>query len=111
MPTGYTAKLYEGEDQSFEDFALGCARAFGASILMRDDSPNKPISIDAITDNSDYHVRAIRETKAEIARIMAMTPEEIRQAARSEFRDRKESDERYKTSRAEMRQRYEDMLD
>lgn len=43
MPTGYTADLYEGEDQSFEAFALSCARNFGALILMRDEAPDAPI--------------------------------------------------------------------
>lgn len=36
MPTGYTAKLCEGE-QAFEEFALTCARAFGATIELRDE--------------------------------------------------------------------------
>ena len=35
MPTGYTSKIEDG--QSFEDFVLGCARAFGACLDQRDD--------------------------------------------------------------------------
>lgn len=41
MPTGYTSNLYDG-DQSFEDFVLGCARAFGALVTLRDE-PTAPI--------------------------------------------------------------------
>ena len=37
MPTGYTAILDENPDATFEQFALRCARAFGALITMRDD--------------------------------------------------------------------------
>ena len=36
MPTGYTADIQN--DISFEDYALGCARAFGACIEQRDDN-------------------------------------------------------------------------
>ena len=42
MPTGYTVALYEGKDVTFEDFVMGCSRAFGALISLRDE-PNAPI--------------------------------------------------------------------
>ena len=42
MPTGYTAKLME-EGQSFSDFIMLCARAFGAAISMKEDSLETPI--------------------------------------------------------------------
>lgn len=42
MPTGYTAKLFDGYDQSFEEFAIQCSRAFGAYAHMKDE----PCSID-----------------------------------------------------------------
>jgi hypothetical protein len=34
MPTGYTAKIYNGVPQTFEEFALDCARTFGALITL-----------------------------------------------------------------------------
>lgn len=37
MPTEYTAKLYSGEEQSFEEFAIQCSRAFGAFSHMKDE--------------------------------------------------------------------------
>ena len=40
MPTGYTADL---EGVTFPEFALRCARAFGALITMRDESSDTPI--------------------------------------------------------------------
>lgn len=43
MPTGCTAKLHE-DDQSFRDFALTCARAFGATIAMREEPLDAPPS-------------------------------------------------------------------
>jgi len=38
MPSGYTSDLYEGKNISFTQFALQCARAFGAAIDQRDDA-------------------------------------------------------------------------
>jgi hypothetical protein len=41
MPTGYTAPIADG--MTFEQFALGCARAFGALVTMRDEPSDAPI--------------------------------------------------------------------
>lgn len=62
MPTGYTADIYDGKDISFSDFALKCARAFGACIEQRDDDPNdKPKLIEKTKDN--YHIKKIEKSK------------------------------------------------
>lgn len=62
MPTGYTADIYDGKDISFSDFALKCARAFGACIEQRDDDANdKPKLIEKTKDN--YHIKRIEEAK------------------------------------------------
>ena len=62
MPTGYTADIYNGKDVSFNDFALKCARAFGACIEQRDDDPNdKPKLIEKTEDN--YHIKKIEKAK------------------------------------------------
>ena len=62
MPTGYTADIYDGKDISFSDFALKCARAFGACIEQRDDDPNdKPKLIEKTKDN--YHIKKIEKAK------------------------------------------------
>lgn len=111
MPTGYTAKLYEGEEQTFEDFALSCARAFGAAILMRDDDSSKPMTIEALTDDSDYHVKSIRHAKAELIRLKGLTPEEVASETHNAYLERVEFEERYKSERLAMRARYEAMLE
>ena len=72
MPTGYTQKLMES-GQSFPDFVLGCARAFGACVTMRDDPQDTPIPE---FKPSDFNAKAKVEAEAEIARLEAMTPEE-----------------------------------
>lgn len=58
MPTGYTTDIYNGKDISFRDFALTCARAFGACIMQRDDSiDEKP----KIMLEESYHSKKLDE--------------------------------------------------
>lgn len=71
MPTGYTAKI--GEGQSFEDFVLGCARAFGACIMQRDDPmSDKP----TLQEPSTYHSEKLEEAQAQLAEFLGMTEDE-----------------------------------
>jgi hypothetical protein len=55
MPTGYTDGVTE--ETTFREFALKCARAFGALIMMRDDPMDTPIPDEF--SPSDYHLKAI----------------------------------------------------
>ena len=43
MPTGYTAGVQDGTVTDFSEFALQCARNFGALVTMRDDPWSTPI--------------------------------------------------------------------
>ena len=62
MPQGYTTDIYEGKNISFRDFALKCARAFGACIEQRDDDLNdKPKLVEKTNDN--HSLRKINEAK------------------------------------------------
>lgn len=73
MPTGYTSKLMES-GQTFQDFAMQCARAFGVLVEMRDDPMDAPIP--ERFEPSDYNVFRMAEAKAELARLQAMTNDE-----------------------------------
>jgi len=75
MPTGYTAKLVE-KGQSFKDFAMGCARAFGACIEMRDVPVDAPIP-DKF-EPSSYYTEALAKNLKELKRLEAMTAAERR---------------------------------
>ena len=59
MPTGYTSKIADGI--GFKDFALSCARAFGACIEMRDDPSDKPIPNEF--KPNDYHKKRMAAAK------------------------------------------------
>jgi len=70
MPTGYTATLME-KNQTFPEFIMGCARAFGALIMMRDD-PNDATIPDKF-EPSDYHAKGIIKAREKLAKLKAMT--------------------------------------
>lgn len=63
MPNGYTANIYDGKDVSFKDFALSCARAFGACIHQRDDNANDKPKLREKDNNDNYHIEKINEAK------------------------------------------------
>ena len=57
MPTGYTTDIYNGKKVAFKDFALNCARAFGACVMQRDDpADEKP----KIQPEESYHTKALK---------------------------------------------------
>jgi hypothetical protein len=81
MPTGYTHKIKDG--QSFNDFVLGCARAFGACIMMRDDPQDAPIP--ERFEPSDYHVKELAKAKEQLIILSQLTAEDAEQKARYEY--------------------------
>jgi hypothetical protein len=82
MPTGYTSKLYEGEDQSFEDFVLNCARAFGALIELRDEPDAE---IPDTFEPSPYHDKEREKAEAELRELKRLSPVEIRTRAAKDY--------------------------
>ena len=81
MPTGYTAKLME-EGQTFQEFIMGCARAFGALIEMRDEPSNATIP-DKFEPSGFYAKRLIESTE-KLAWLQSMTPSEQESFGQSE---------------------------
>jgi hypothetical protein len=60
MPSGYTSDIYNGKEVTFKDFALGCARAFGACVMQRDDpADEKP----KIMPEESYHTEELKKLK------------------------------------------------
>jgi hypothetical protein len=71
MPTGYTAELME-KGQDFNNFALCCARAFGACIELRDDSFG-PAPRKIPRSKNTYHQDALKRALAESAEFAEMS--------------------------------------
>lgn len=103
MPTGYTYPIEEG--CTFEEYVWGCARAFGACVTMRDDPTDKPIPDEF--KPSEYHAKAILKAEVELARLEAMTTEEVTSALKKEREEAGEENTRYVLEQNETKARYE----
>lgn len=58
MPTGYTADIKDGI--TFPKFAMNCARAFGATVTMRDESMSVAIP-EEFKPNTEYYDRSLKK--------------------------------------------------
>jgi len=86
MPTGYTHRVQNGEITTLRDFAMVCARAFGATITMRDDPSDKPIP--EKFEPTDYHLKAIKEAEERFNLLRNMTKEQAEQEAKAQYEKR-----------------------
>jgi hypothetical protein len=89
MPTGYTAEILEKEGMTFKEFALKCARAFGACITMKEDSLDK-----AIPDKfepSDYYLKNHREAIKDLHSFTHKSEGELKKQYESELKEAIES--------------------
>lgn len=75
MPTGYTADVADGKITDFRTYALQCARAFGACVMLRDE----PLS-DEIPEfqPSDHYEKSLADAQKQFAEFNAMTLPEKR---------------------------------
>jgi hypothetical protein len=107
MPTGYTAAIAKGID--FKTFALDCARAFGACVLLRDEPGGGEI-IPEQFDPSDYHAKALIAVEARLAELEGMGPLDLAREAKA-YNAAAEASWRQSAAKiADLRQKYEAML-
>lgn len=92
MPTGYTYLIEKG--CTFKEFVLGCSRAFGALISMRDSASDAEIPYEF--KPSDYHLRELGEAKAKLKALPLMSTEEIDTARKARFNKVVASKEEYR---------------
>lgn len=71
MPTGYTAPVVEGTITEFRDFAMRCAREFGALVSMRDQPMDAPIPEEF--KPSGHHAERLAEAEAALHEATAMS--------------------------------------
>jgi len=81
MPTGYTAELME-KGQTFPEFIMGCARAFGALILKRDDPSGT--AIPEKFEPSNFHAKRLIEANEKLVWLKSMDDSEKEAFGRSE---------------------------
>ena len=76
MPTGYTYKITEDKDLTFQEFARQCATGFGACIHLRDETIDytKPLPHQEV---SDYHVKSLKDAEEKLSNYIKCTEEEL----------------------------------
>lgn len=107
MPTGYTADIKDGID--FKTYAMNCARAFGACVMLRDEPGGGDLIPDAF-EPSDYHLKAVEKARGELAALEAMTPAECERAAAKAWDDAETSRLMRLADYRKQREAYEAML-
>lgn len=108
MPTGYTSGVQSGEITSFADYALECARAFGALILMRDDPKGTPIPEFQL---DEHYINSKDDAARNLLEIQKRTPDDWLKAYHRYADDTISRREESLAQIAEWRSRYTAMLE
>lgn len=108
MPTGYTSELYDGKKITFQEFAMNCARAFGALIMMRDDDRDAKIPDEF--KPSDHGLRQKERAEKGLKAVLAWTDENARREARASYDMAMAAYKKTKASHLAMATRYQAML-
>lgn len=110
MPTGYTDVVRSGEVTEFRDYALRCARAFGALVTMREDSLGVEIP-EKFEYRDGFYRKNIERNKAELAELEAMSEKECEKRCEEAYNDRvKNRNEELQRVKEEL-ERYNSMLE
>jgi hypothetical protein len=109
MPTGYTSDIYEGKDVDWKEFLMTCARAFGATISMREEKLSTPIPEEFEVDN--YYQDKIKESLRQLKEYENMSLEEAEKLCNEEY----EREEEYRLGQfvksQKLREKLEIILD
>jgi hypothetical protein len=107
MPTGYTAAIKDGID--FRTYAMDCARAFGACVMLRDEDGGGDKIPEAFAP-SDYNAKALAKARADLAAVQAMSREDCALSAANAWQEHESYRLRVLAERADLRKKYETML-
>jgi hypothetical protein len=109
VPTGYTADVADGNVTDFTEFALRCARNFGALITMRDSAPDAKIPSE-LQPNS-YYPNALEKAQTRLAEVMGWDEHQADIEAQKDYKFALDVAEESKRRKDLKLQRYEAMLE
>lgn len=108
MPSYYTSDIYEGKNVSFQDFALKCARQFGAFVHMNEEDPDSTLTRHMV---SDYYKNNLRETENEFALFLKASREQREKMFEIEMeKELKHYKEKIKEEK-ELKEKYQALLE
>lgn len=108
MPTGYTCHVVDGKITEFPEFALSCARAFGALISMREEPADAPIPDEF--KPSSYNETRLTESRAKLEELNAMTAEQVAERCAAAYTEAQASHDKYEADCCEQDRRLDAML-
>lgn len=108
MPTGYTADVQSGKIATFPEFAMQCARAFGALITMRDDPSDAKIP-DRFEADTSYYDEKIAAARSSLDEIQLLSDAECERRATESNTDAMKRHEDWLAEKRLHRKRYNDM--
>lgn len=109
MPSGYTADLYEGKTISFQEFAMRCARAFGALAMMRDEPWDAKIPETIKPD--DYHKKELKKAEARVEEVESWSNTKAEEKAAECYQKELDAYKKAVAKTQALKQRYEAMLE
>lgn len=83
MATGFTEPVQSGRITEFAEFAMTCARAFGATITMREEPLDA--SIPEQFEPDDYYLKSAAKAEGRLAKLQAMSQDEIAAEAKKDY--------------------------
>lgn len=108
MPTGYTAEIYEGKDVKFKDFAMDCARSFGAFASLRD-TPEAELP-ESIQLDVSFYENIVEDSRKKIIDIENLSDEEISAIIKKDRSEKISDLEKEIENKKTIRKNYESML-
>ena len=108
MPTGYTAGVQDGTITEFSDFAMQCARAFGAHIDMRDEPVDAKIRP---AESDGYYEKRVAELESELESMASLPGTTWHARSEKAYNDAVAAWEETRARREAERERYERMLE
>ena len=109
MPTGYTYAVATGEVTEFKDYARRCARAFGASIEMRDAPADAEIP-EKIEPQTEYHEKGMAGARQRLKFLRNASDAEIEAATRDANQEARDAHEKRLSEQRATENRYRTML-
>ena len=105
MPTGYTAFIKD--NTTFSEFALNCARAFGALVELRDE-PNGEIPEEF--KPNDYHIKEMEAKRKRLDELLSMDEDAAACAAQKKYENELKSRDQHLSENSAQISGYRKML-
>ncbi|MGN7324849.1 hypothetical protein ACTHPT_14365 [Bacillus altitudinis] len=108
MPTGYTSEIYHGEAVSPKEYIMKCARAFGATVSMREE----PLSTEIPQfEPSSFYQNALNTELKTLDRYLNMSLEEAAVEVENQYQTKLLQHNKDVEARKHLLKRYKDTLD